>query len=260
MTKELTTVSPEAQAIAVAVEAGDISALKDMSAMASGLQKAAKARGLGIENENKAAEVVLRAERGIGQVLIGIKERGGLVTGKLGARTDDPAPSTKRSRRREPLRDPEQFPTLDSLGIKPNQSSAWQQLARLPDDVFEGLLASKRDSVERIAKVDFYRLAEPAREYTPPGYAPGQQVPPTTPLDPAYAALREATRLAFGYVPDGTGGGEYTDNAMKRMHHDDLVEVAGFIQQWAAGYGEARKYLALTQQEREAVDRGERAL
>lgn len=76
--------------------------------------------------------------------------------------------------------------------------------------------------------------------YTPPGYAPGEVAPPTTQLDPAFASLRDATRLALGWVPDGEGGGEYTDNALARMHVDDLAEVADFIKRLAAAYNEAR--------------------
>lgn len=157
MTKSKTTgvavVSPEAQAIATMTEAGDITGLKDAAAMASGLQKAAKARGMGVAAENKAAEVVLRAERGIGQVLSHLKAEG--LRAKVGRNTRDGVIE----------------PTIAELLGMPSGSTAeanratsaasrYQQLARMSDEDFERLIASRKAESERIAKVDFYRAAQ----------------------------------------------------------------------------------------------------
>lgn len=74
-----------------------------------------------------------------------------------------------------------------------------------------------------------------------PGYADPEAAPQGEAVDPSFAALRSATRLILGWQPDGEGGGEYTANAFKSMHVDDLAASAGFIKALADGYTEAKK-------------------
>lgn len=75
-TGSLSTIAPLRQALALATQASDIPALQDVRAMGAALQKGAATRGLGVTAENQAAEVVIRAERAIGAVLIELKAAG----------------------------------------------------------------------------------------------------------------------------------------------------------------------------------------
>jgi hypothetical protein len=219
---------PTVTAIAIAVEAGDIDSLKNTAAMASGLQKAAKARGLGIKDENKAAEVVLRAERGIGAVLLDLPRQ-----------TGDRPHATKGSSS-DVLRTPIQE-ALGILGMTENDKrpSLYQALARIDDETFEGLLEQAREKAERIAKVDFYRVAQPPK-------SSGEVLPveDATPVDRAYAAIRAAHFAILGTEEEPT-------NAFKTMHAEDLIKAAGFIKDLVAAYTEAKAWRGQTQAERE---------
>lgn len=76
------------------------------------------------EAERKATEIRLRAERKAGEILIEMKERG---------ERQKPGEYQKSS-------DTILAPTLSELGISPDQSSKWQQLAVVPDHQFESAL------------------------------------------------------------------------------------------------------------------------
>lgn len=133
------------QALALAVEAGDIDALKDVAAMATALQKGAQARGMGIGAENQAAEVVLRAERAIGAALDLMTEAGlrrGRGSNQHHSEGDDP-------------------PGLPELGISMKQAHLFRRLGDLPNDEFEALLTAAHESGKRIAKVNFYSTNKP---------------------------------------------------------------------------------------------------
>ena len=146
MTNELATIEPLTQALALATEAGDINALRDVQAFATSMRKGAQARGLGIEAENRAAEVVLRAERAIGLALIALREAGQL--GPVGGRLPDGSRRTAESVGRE---------SLQELGINEPAAHRFRLLARMDAGRFEELIADHRNKGERIAKVNFYR-------------------------------------------------------------------------------------------------------
>ena len=116
-------------ALAVATEAGDIPALRDIAAYAAALQKGSKERGMGIEAENQAAEVVIRAERGIGRALIEMAEDGTRQTRGLTIAEN----RAKRWGAQEDSGDNFLPPTLSDLGIDKNDSRKFQLLARIPD-------------------------------------------------------------------------------------------------------------------------------
>lgn len=226
----LSTIEPMKQAIAVATEAGDIDQLRDIAATAAALKEGAKARGMGIKAENKATLVVVRAERGIGKALMALQSEGQLRS--RGQRLSSPSNEGT-------VGIGDIFPEVP-LGTAERWAENFRALAQLDEAEFEALLEEAAKKAERIARIDFYRAAKPAKSYTPPGYAEGQSVPPTEQVDPVFAALRDATRQAFGWQPDGEGGGTYTSNALLNMHVDDLAQVAAFVQQWATGYAEAK--------------------
>ena len=148
MTNELATIEPLTQALALATEAGDIDKLRDVSAWATALRNGARARGMGIEAENKAAEVILRAERAMGVVFERMFADG---TMKYGGRTEKTAGT---------------LPTYADFGItRPGDGQHFRLLARMTDARFEELIEEHRAKGERIAKVNFYRDdAEAARK------------------------------------------------------------------------------------------------
>lgn len=99
------------------VEAGDAAALRELHAKAKGVQEYVRERSseheAGLEAQAKAVEAVLRIERGLGAVL---------------------AEKVRRGRRKS---SDSEYLTLADLNIAPKQSSRFQKLARLPEDVFE---------------------------------------------------------------------------------------------------------------------------
>lgn len=154
----LTTVGPLQQALAAATAAGDISAIKDVAAMATALRAGARARGMGIVSENQAAEVVIRAERTIGSILASIpREKTGPakdVKGTLGSTSKDSPTSFEAA--------------VMEAGLNRKTSWQFQLLARLTDEEFEALLARKQHDTERIARVDFVRAATPVEPQDTP--------------------------------------------------------------------------------------------
>lgn len=214
MTKKLTTISPEQQAIAVAAEAGDISALKSIADMASGLQMAAKRRRLGIEDENKAAELVLRAERSIGQLLSVARSEGRY--GREAYQRLMAEQGTKGGIM------PDGMITLKEFGIATQTAARMQLLASLTDEEFEGLFTAKREAVERIAKVDFYRLAARA------------DLQPSERVKAVQELLSEEDSESVSLFA------QFKDAAAKldvsQLPFDELAELATIIQRLAADY------------------------
>lgn len=208
---------PQVAAIATMTEAGDIAGLKDAAAMASGLQKAAKARGLGITQENKAAEVVLRAERGIGIVLLDLKGAGKF--------SNEGAANARWAKEKGVEIAEDEFYSLESLGLKPDQSSKFQALARLDEERFEAMLADVKAKAERIAKVDFYRGAQPPAPKTEPQYEEPEEVVMTL--------LRKANAEVEG-------------GAFERIPADELPELKNLIQTLVSGYAAEKERRAHT--------------
>lgn len=76
-----------------------------------------------------------------------------------------------------------------------------------------------------------------AQLLSPPKPSPEvESVKDATPVDPAYAALRQA----YNVIARPTEDGEQTANLFTTMHADDLAASAGFIQKLAGLYTEAR--------------------
>jgi hypothetical protein len=120
---------------------------------------------MGIETENTAAEIVVRAERKMGAELLRMKWFGERDPGGRGGLADRVSVN------------------LSALGIPDQQSSRWQRLARLSDEEFDYEIARARDLDERIARVNFYRLARQlGLGGTPKGGGP---TPHRTLFDPA---------------------------------------------------------------------------
>jgi hypothetical protein len=214
-------------AVAVATEEGDIPALRNIASMAAGLQKAAKSRGVGIAQENRAAEVVLRAERGIGAALIHMKEEG-LRAGD-GQWRERPVGSKLRSgaATEQAVANSNSLITLDDLGIERTTASRFQLLARLSDEDFESLVSRRRESDERIAKVDFYRLA---KEVASGGTPPADRVRAVKDL-----VGEEPETLAFVAFRKAAGALD-----ISQLAQEEVIELADIIKDLANRYNVER--------------------
>lgn len=267
----LVTIAPLQHALALATEAGDIRKMKEVHALASALQKGAFARRMGIDAENQAAEVVLRAERAIGGVLSDLKaenrlgdarsgsplfetalllaqERGSISTSGLREATGCTREQANgvltsasfvydRDLRAYALNPVfEQKVMLRDLGLKAQDSSNYQRVAALPDETFERMLAAIRATGKRIAKVNFY-----APDRKPADVIEHEKsVAAEAPTDDAFEKFRAGVYALVGWEvgEDGTGAG--TDNAFLRLPTDQLVEAADLIRMAVAAYQEAR--------------------
>lgn len=160
----LATIGPLQQALAAATAAGDLKGLKDVASMASALRVGARARGMGIVSENQAAEVVIRAERAIGRVLETMAAEGRL------AQPGDWKERERDGRSGKPAENQTAGLVLTwaELGMDYKTAGRYRLIASLDENEFDALLTSKRESNERIAKVDFYRAAMPVEPHQTP--------------------------------------------------------------------------------------------
>jgi len=117
-------------------EAYEVDEVKDIRDKAMALQAYAR-QAKNIEMERQACEIRLRAERRVGQLLKGMdKAEGGRPTDKT-------------------PRDGRGVSSLGDLGISYDQSSQWQKLAEVDEDVFEQAVKEDRPTTGGIiAKVE----------------------------------------------------------------------------------------------------------
>lgn len=111
--------------LAEAVAVDDVKLIRDQ---AEAMRALAKQRGLGIDAQNHAAEIKIRAERRLGEILAEMPKNKGV---RLGGDTMSP---------------PGDEPTLAELDIEKKQSSRWQQMADIPVADFEqSIIDGRRD-------------------------------------------------------------------------------------------------------------------
>ncbi len=114
--------------------------------LAEQYQYYAKKQKLGHEAVNYGAEIKSRAARRMGEVLEETPKNKGLngkqFTGNLAV----------------PVKD--DTPTLADIGLTKKQSSQFQQIASLPDEVFEGFLAEIKAKEQEITTAGLLRLAK----------------------------------------------------------------------------------------------------
>ena len=146
------TILPRAQqALAEAITLTD---MKEIHDFAAALRAGARARGMGVEAENMAADLIIRAERRMGQELAYMKEVGERAAQGRNQHADETVSS---------------LPTLMQLLDEPNpnrasaKASLWQKLAAIPDTDFENLLDQERRATgpngqpQRLSRIDIIR-------------------------------------------------------------------------------------------------------
>src|SRR5262245_2681042 len=130
---ELATFDRARQTLASARSLEEIKEIRDKAEAA---RTFAKAANLGLELQNRATELKLRAERKAGTVLASMELRGG----------------DRRSKGRPaPL-------NLTDLGISPDQSKRWQKLAAIAENVFTAYLKSMSDQGREITFAGLMRI------------------------------------------------------------------------------------------------------
>jgi len=119
------------QATTALAEARTLEEIKAIRDMAEQARLYAQANKLGLDAINAGTEIRLRADRKMGEVLILAKETGEIKRG-------NPQLSGDRIIR------------LKDVGVSLNQSSTAQQLARLPDQVFEQRIEATKVTNQRL--------------------------------------------------------------------------------------------------------------
>lgn len=117
--------------------------IKEVRDRAEALRIYAKRAQKGIELQNQAAVVKLRAERRAGVVLLEMKDSGERYNGRGGDRKSEYRDDT---------------PILEDLGISRLQSSRWQQVARIPVETFERQIAEVTNAGTELTTQHFVAL------------------------------------------------------------------------------------------------------
>lgn len=121
--------------------ATNIDELKDIRDKSEALRAYTKQAGHGLEAQNKCAEITIRAERRVGELLIETPPK---HTGRPGK--NKCADNTNLS--------------LDDIGLSGHQSADWQKIAKIPEEVFEAHIEDTKASGAELTTKDTVRLTE----------------------------------------------------------------------------------------------------
>jgi N6-adenosine-specific RNA methylase IME4 len=156
--QHLDTLNRARRMLATATNLDEIKAVRDQ---AEAVRQYAKSAALGLELQNRAAEVKLLSERRAGEILAGLELPGG--------------DRKSASRKKVSLRD---------LGISPKQSERWQLLASLPEETFRQHVAAAVGQDQELTTAGLLRLARSHRRAAEP------EADRTDPLGDVAASLR----------------------------------------------------------------------
>lgn len=133
--RELTLLTEAHRAIAEVHGLDEIKAIRDK---AEAVRKYAQSAGMGLELQNYAAEVKLRAERKAGELLLQLQLHGG----------------DRKSQQAE------QRIKLEDLGVTKDQSSRWQLTASIPERDFEKYVTSTKSELGEVTTAGLLRVAK----------------------------------------------------------------------------------------------------
>lgn len=123
-------------------EARTIDEVKTIRDTAEQMRLYAQQARLGLEAQNSAAEIKLRAERRAGEMLKVAPKHPGA------ARPRTPWPA-----------DMALPPKLSDIGVSPKQSSNWQAMAAIPEPAFDAHVAATKENGQELTTVSTVRLA-----------------------------------------------------------------------------------------------------
>jgi hypothetical protein len=118
-------------------EASSLDEIKDIRDKAEAVRKYAQSAALGLDVQNRAAEVKLRAERRAGMLLSQLMLRGG-----------DRRSKSRHNRLK-----------LDDLGISRNQSTRWQIQAKVPESIFCNYVRDTCVAGKELTSANLMRMA-----------------------------------------------------------------------------------------------------
>lgn len=127
------------------VEAHNIDDVKEIRDKAEALRHYAKQAGESLDNQNKIAEIKIRAERRAGQLLDEMPKATG------GQPYQKSTPDT--------MSGVDPAPTLIDLGISHKQSSRWQSIATIPESIFEQTIAQTMADMEELTSAHMLKVA-----------------------------------------------------------------------------------------------------
>lgn len=133
-----------ARAFSKLTETTDLSEVKSIRDKAESVRKYAQNARLGLELQNQAAELKIRAERKAGSLIKSLKLRGGNRRSKSHCETLKTL-------------------TLEDLGVGKHQSSRWQQIASIQEEDFEAWLSERKAANKELTSASLLRLANGRR-------------------------------------------------------------------------------------------------
>lgn len=165
-----------------------------------------KARGYGVQAMNDAAEIKLRAERRLGELLHEMPKQ---------------RPGEYQRLHRATV-----APSLDDLGIEKTQSHRWQKIADIDEEVFEDHIATVRDKEEELTTAGMLRCARKADQ---PGRQNGESMPNGCVAEDLYELVRMGKRYGTIYVDppwkySNQGTRAATDNHYKTLTVDEIAD------------------------------------
>ena len=164
-------------ALAQAKTTDEVKDLRDKSEAMRAYARQAKNRQLEID----AAEIRIRAERRLGELIRQQKETAGLNQGGR--------PTEKTGSQEEPVLQP---PTLAEVGIDKKLSSHAQKVAAIPEPEFEGIVGEWRETLETANErvtTNILKAAEKAHNHRAQGTGENEWYTPDEYLDAARSVL-----------------------------------------------------------------------
>jgi hypothetical protein len=218
-----TAITPITEARRMLSEATTVPSLVNLHDFATTAKAWARARGMGVEAENEATEIILRVERKMGSLLLSIPRL------SFAERQERHLPTSDRSQQ-TPLN-----AVLSEMGLhaKSREAFDFQRLASIEEERFEAMLAAAR-SGGRVAKVNFYTAIAKADKRRSGTTERSESA------DPSFDAIIRARNVVLGWDVDEEGGEGPTKNGLMQLADDELRVVATAIKSLAIAYNEAK--------------------
>jgi hypothetical protein len=135
------------ESLRLLAEASTLDEIKDIRDKAEALRLYVKQQGEGLEIQNAAAEIKIRAERRAGKILIEMDLHSGRPSERNGSIVEPLCP-----------------PRLSDLGIDKKQSFRWQKIASVPDETFETHIQETKGSDKELTSAGVMRLESKQHE------------------------------------------------------------------------------------------------